>query len=91
MRLREVLDRPELRLTLLVGAEHLDRPINRVFTTDLPDPRRYLAGGELVLTGLMWRRQPEDSLGFVAALATTGVAALGAGDAALGCVPPDLV
>jgi len=62
-----------------------------MFTTDLLDPRRYLSGGELVLTGLMWRRAPEDSQVFVSALAGAGVAALAAGDAALGSVPPDLI
>jgi hypothetical protein len=91
MRLSDLLDLAQLRLTLLTGAEQLDRPVGPVFITDLPDPRRYLSGGELVLTGLMWRRRPEDSARFVAALADAGVAALGAGDAALGCVPPDLV
>jgi hypothetical protein len=91
MRLRDVLDQPELRLALLVGADHLDRPVRRVFTTDLLDPRRYLSGGELVLTGLMWRRGPEDSESFVAALAAGEITALGAGDATYGSIPPDLV
>jgi hypothetical protein len=91
MRLRDVLDQPELRLALLTGADHLDRPVRRVFTTDLLNPRRYLAGGELVLTGLMWHRGPEDSESFVAALAAGEVTALGAGDATYGSIPPDLV
>jgi DNA-binding PucR family transcriptional regulator len=91
MRLRDVLDKPELRLRLLAGAKHLDRPVRRVFTTDLLDPGRYLTGGELVLTGLMWRRSPADSETFVAALAAADVCAIGAGDAALGSVPADLV
>ncbi|HZN74245.1 MAG TPA: PucR family transcriptional regulator ligand-binding domain-containing protein [Micromonosporaceae bacterium] len=91
MRLRDMLDRPTLGLRLLAGDEHLDRPIRRVFTTDLLDPGRYLTGGELVLTGLMWRRTPADSERFVAALAAAEVSALGAGDAALGSVPADLV
>lgn len=91
MRLRDVLDKPGLRLRLLAGAQHVDRPVRRVYTTDLLDPGRYLSGGELVLTGLMWRRTPEDSETFVAALAAAEVCALGAGDAALGSVPADLV
>jgi hypothetical protein len=91
VRLRDVLDKRELGLTLLTGEEHLDRPVRGVYTTDLVDPRRYLIGGEIVLTGLMWRRTPADSETFVAALARAGVAALGAGDAALGTVPADLV
>jgi Purine catabolism regulatory protein-like family/PucR C-terminal helix-turn-helix domain/GGDEF-like domain len=91
MLLRDVLDSGGLGLTLLTGEDRLDRPVRRVYTTDLLDPRRYLAGGELVLSGLMWRRTPADSETFVAALAQARVTALGAGEAAYGSVPPDLV
>jgi hypothetical protein len=104
MRLRDVLDQSELRLTLLTGdgdgdgegdgegdADALERPVTRVYTTDLLDPSRYLSGGDIVLTGLMWRRTPADSEAFVETLVDAGVAALGAGDAALGAVPADLV
>jgi Purine catabolism regulatory protein-like family len=89
--LRALLDAPELRLRLLVGEDALDRPVAGVYTTDLLDPRRYLSGGELVLTGIMWRRTAEDSETFVAALVACGAVALAAGDAALGSVPGDLV
>ncbi|MEE6262021.1 PucR family transcriptional regulator [Plantactinospora sonchi] len=91
MRLREALGSPQLRLTVLTGADDLDRPVSRVYVTDLPDPRRYLTGGEIVLTGLMWRRRAADSERFVTACAAAGVAAIGAGDAAYGSVPVDLV
>ena len=91
MHLRNLLDLPELRLTVLAGEDQLDRPIRWVVTTDMPDPSRYLAGDELVLTGLVWRRQPADSERFVAAVATAGISGLAAGDAALGSVPDDLV
>lgn len=91
MHLRNLLDLPELRLVLLTGEDQLDRPIRWVVTTDMPDPSRYLAGEELVLTGMVWRRAPEDSEAFVAALAAAGVSGLAAGDAALGTVPPDVV
>ncbi len=91
MRLRDLLNRPEFGLVLLAGEDQLDRPVRRVATTDLLDPRRYLSGGELVLSGMMWRRTPVDSETFVAALVEAGVAGLGAGDAALGSVPADLV
>jgi Purine catabolism regulatory protein-like family/PucR C-terminal helix-turn-helix domain len=89
--LRALVDSPELRLRVLTGEDALDRPVGGVFTTDLLDPSRYLSGGEIVLTGLMWRRAPADSPAFVSALVGAGVAALAAGDAALGSVPPDLV
>ncbi|MEW9527799.1 PucR family transcriptional regulator [Microbispora sp. NPDC049125] len=91
MLLRDLLAVGELRLALLEGGERLDREIRGVLITDLPDPRRYLSGGEVVLTGLMWRQGPADSERFVAALADAGVAALGAGDARLGMIPDDLV
>ncbi|SHH07473.1 PucR family transcriptional regulator [Streptoalloteichus hindustanus] len=91
MLLRTLVDAPELGLSVLVGADALDRPIRWVFTTDLRDPRRYLSGGELVLTGLVWRRGPNDAAAFVAAVADAGVAALVAGTAELGHVPDDLV
>ncbi len=92
MRLRDLLDLPDLRLRLLCGPpESLDRPVRRVCTTDLPDPSRYLTGGEVVLSGLMWRGGPADSEPFAARLAGCGVTALGAGEAALGAVPADLV
>jgi DNA-binding PucR family transcriptional regulator len=91
MLLRDLLAMPELRLGLLVGESSLDREISGALVTDLPDPGRYLSGGELVLTGLMWRQDPADSDGFVDALVRAEVSALGAGDARLGHIPDDLV
>ncbi|MFP3969080.1 PucR family transcriptional regulator ligand-binding domain-containing protein, partial [Actinomadura fulvescens] len=89
--LRGLVRAEGLGLRVLTGAELPDRTVRWVFTTDLPDPSRYLAGGELVLTGLMWRREPGDSERFVAAVARRGAVGLGAGAAALGEIPPDLV
>jgi hypothetical protein len=89
--LRGLAGAPDLRLRVLAGEDALDRPVNGVFTTDLLDPRRYLTGGEIVLTGLMWHRGPADSEAFVAAVVAAGAVALAAGDAALGSVPDDLV
>ena len=91
MLLRALAEAPDLRLRVLVGEDALDRTIDGVYTTDLLDPRRYLTGGEIVLTGLMWRRAPADSEAFVATLTAAGVMALAAGDAAFGLVPDDLV
>ncbi|MFG2072503.1 helix-turn-helix domain-containing protein [Nonomuraea maritima] len=89
MRLSDLLAIDGLRLTLLTGDP--DREFTGVHITDLPEPGRYLGGGELVLTGLLWRHDADDSPRFVAALAAAGVAALGAGQAWLGHVPDDLV
>ena len=65
---RDLLEVPELRLRLLVGeTDELSRPVRWIYTTDLPDPARYLSGGELVISGMVWRHDPADSERFVAA------------------------
>jgi DNA-binding PucR family transcriptional regulator len=90
--LSELLDAPELGLRLLHSAGGmLDRPIGRLVTTDLLEPGRYLNGGELVLTGLVWRRRPMDSEVFVASMAGRGATTILAGKAQLGDVPADLL
>lgn len=91
MRLRALLDTDALGLRLLGGEDELDRTVRGVMTTDLRDPSRYLSGGELVLTGLAWRRDAADSEPFVRILAGAGVAGLAAGEAELGDIPADLV
>ncbi|MFE4452351.1 PucR family transcriptional regulator [Streptomyces sp. NPDC056796] len=91
MRLRALLDTEALGLRLLGGEDELDRSVRGVMTTDLRDPSRYLSGGELVLTGLAWRRDASDSEAFVRLLTNAGVAGLAAGEAELGAVPDDLV
>ncbi|NGO47944.1 PucR family transcriptional regulator [Streptomyces ureilyticus] len=91
MRLRALLDTDALGLRLLGGEDELDRTVRGVMTTDLRDPSRYLSGGELVLTGLAWRRGAADSEPFVRILVAAGVAALAAGEAELGDIPDDLV
>ncbi|MGW1814829.1 PucR family transcriptional regulator [Streptomyces sp. NPDC002125] len=91
MRLRALLDTEALGLRLLGGEDELDRPVRGVMTTDLRDPSRYLSGGELVLTGLAWRRDASDSEPFVRILANAGVAGLAAGEAELGAVPDDMI
>ena len=90
MRVRELLDVPDLGLRLLTDVAGMDRAIHRVYTTDLPDPSRYLTQGDLVLTGLIWCRTPGDADRFVSALARARVAALGAGEA-LGKVPDEVL
>ncbi|MFJ8648462.1 PucR family transcriptional regulator [Streptomyces sp. NPDC093546] len=91
MRLRALLETDALGLRLLGGEDELDRTVRGVMTTDLRDPSRYLSGGELVLTGLAWRRDEHDSEPFVRILSAAGVAGLAAGEAELGAIPDDLV
>lgn len=92
MRLRDLLDAPDLRLTGLYGDDTAwERPVRWVCTTDLLDPTRYLTGGELVVSGLMWRSTPRDSERFVSAIAGAGAAGLAAGDLVFGSIPDDVV
>ena len=92
MLLSELLDAPELRLRLLYAAEDaLSRPLGRLITTDLLEPGNYLSGGELVLTGLVWRRSVADSETFVASAAKRGASTIMAGKALFGTVPQDLL
>ncbi|WP_370949708.1 PucR family transcriptional regulator [Amycolatopsis sp. cg5] len=86
MRLRALLDTPELGLSMLVGADALDRPFERVFTASLRDPSRYLTGGEVVLSGMQWP-SPADASAFVDTLSDVGVVALGIGTAEVGGGP----
>lgn len=91
MLLSDLLADPDLGLVLRAGAEHAGRAVQDVYVTDLIDPSRYLRGGELVLSGLVWHGGESDSERFVASLADAGVAGLAAGTARLGHAPRDLV
>jgi DNA-binding PucR family transcriptional regulator len=90
VRVRDLLDVPGLGLRLLTDVSGVDRVIRHVYTTDLPDPSRYLTPGDLVLTGMIWCREPGDADRFVRALARADVGVLGAGEA-LGEVKPEVI
>ncbi len=90
MRLRELLD-PPCALVPLTDQAALERELRWVVTTDLPDPSRYLHGGELVVTGLIWRKESGDSERFVAATAQAGSSALAAGTPDDDDLPADLL
>lgn len=90
MELAELLAMPRLGLRSVVAAPVESPRIRGVYTTDLPDPGRYLDGGELVLTSTTWYHEPRDADVFVAALSGAGVAALVAGTADVGAVPTPL-
>ena len=49
----ELLEMPHLRLTLHSGQSGLDRTVSWTHTTDLPEPWRWVAGGELLMTNGM--------------------------------------
>ena len=81
--LRELLGTDRLRLHLVSGPPAaLDRRIRWVHSTELPDPSRYLRGGELVCTVGANLLDPAACARFVAALAAVDAAGMcfGVGD-----------
>ena len=96
MRVRELVEPPGPSLPLLAGAAGLDRDFETVTVTDLPDPTRYLRGGELVLSGLMWLADQRGSSAarcetFVGAVAHGGCSGLAVGDTTDDPLPVELV
>ncbi|MBF8186500.1 helix-turn-helix domain-containing protein [Nonomuraea sp. K274] len=91
MRLADLLVRDDLRLTLITGADVLDREIRRAYPTDLPDPRRYLRSGDLVLTSGVWYGEPADCERFADGLWASDAAGLVVGLIVLGELPGALV
>jgi hypothetical protein len=91
MRLAELLAHDDLRLTLVTGREATERTIRRAYPTDLPDPRRYLRPGDLVLTSGVWYGEPADCERFADALWASDVAGLVVGLVVLGELPEALV
>ena len=90
--MRDLLAMPDFALRLVHGDEaSLDRPLRVTYSSDLIDPGRYLRGGELVVSGLVWRTRPQDSETFAANLKAAGAAGLAAGEALFGEVPIDVV
>ncbi|WP_026196935.1 PucR family transcriptional regulator [Sciscionella marina] len=77
----DLLEVPHLRLRLHSGTSGLDREISWVHTSDLPEPWRWLAGGELLLTNGM--SFPDDSDGqcvLLQHLIETGASGLAIGE-----------
>jgi purine catabolism regulator len=75
--LAALVDRPDLGLLVRAGAEHLDRPVQWVHTSELADPTAFLEGGELLLTTGLWVRS--GAAAYVRRLHSAGVAGLGFG------------
>lgn len=90
MRLAQLVELPALRLTVVEPGGGLGRRVRWVYTTDLREPARYMAGGELVLTSLAWHRGPGDAAVFVRSLVRARAAGLVAGLAERDGMPADL-
>ncbi len=73
---------PSLGLTVLTGHQNLDRRVFSVAVSDLPDPTRYLLGGEFVLTTGTWLAEARnDPYDYVARLVAADAVGLGFGTA----------
>ncbi len=92
MQLKDLLEARQLGVRpLYLPDDALHRDLTWTFTTDLPDPARYMTRGQLVLTGLVWHKSAAESETFVAAVANSGAVALIVGEGFLGHVPSDVV
>jgi purine catabolism regulator len=77
----ELLEMPHLRLSLHSGASGLDRTVSWTHTTDLPEPWRWVTGGELLMTnGMSMPRTAAGQEELVRELIDSGAAALAIGD-----------
>ncbi|MGW6448438.1 PucR family transcriptional regulator [Lentzea sp. NPDC055074] len=87
--LRDLVARVDLGLTVLCGADALDRPVRWAHVSELEDPTPYLVGEELLLTAGV--RFPSDVPAYVAGLVSSGVSAIGFGvEPEFPTVPPSL-
>lgn len=77
---RELLEMPHLRLSLYSGESGLDRAVSWTHTTDLPEPWRWVAGGEFLMTnGMSMPRTASGQEELVRQLVEHGAAALAIG------------
>ncbi|MDQ8706100.1 PucR family transcriptional regulator ligand-binding domain-containing protein [Streptomyces sp. LHD-70] len=77
----ELLEMPHLRLRLHSGAGALGRTVAWTHTTDLPEPWRWVAGGELLMTnGMPIPRSASGQEELVRQLVEHGAAALAIGE-----------
>ncbi|MFE5158727.1 PucR family transcriptional regulator [Streptomyces sp. NPDC056697] len=77
----DLLETPHLRLHLHSGTDGLDREVSWTHTSDLPEPWRWLAGGELLMTNGM--SFPADGAGqrvLIERLADVGASGLAIGE-----------
>ncbi|MGK4583234.1 PucR family transcriptional regulator [Kitasatospora sp. HPMI-4] len=78
--LASVVRNTSLHLTVLAGADHLERPVRWVHTSELDDPTPFLEGGELLLTtGIKLGKAAGQLQAYVHRLADAGVVGLGLG------------
>jgi len=77
VRLDELLAEEALGLRLCGRPDHASRPLSWAFVVEMPDPGRWLGGGEIALTTGISLTDPSAQATFVHELADVGAAALG--------------
>lgn len=81
----DLVERPHLRLRVHSGGSGLHREVLWTHVSDLPEPWRFVTGGELLLTnGLSFPKSAKDQLEFLRHLLDAGVVGLAIGEK-MGC------
>lgn len=92
MRFEDLLRDTDLGLAVVHSPTGgLDCEVSGAYITDLPDPSRFIAPGDVVLTSGMWNNRPGAATAFVDALVARGAAALVVGLVYLGNVPDEVL
>ena len=77
---RDILELPDLDLTVAAGEAGLDQPVRWLHVSELADPTPFLEGGEfLLMTGLALGKRESTQREYVRRLASHGLAGLGFG------------
>ena len=77
----ELLEMPHLQMRLHSGGAAINREVSWTHTTDLPEPWRWIAGGELLMTnGMSLPRSAAAQEELIVLLANHGAAALAIGE-----------
>lgn len=77
IKVRELLERPDLSTRLIAGASGIERAVTWAHVCELEDPTAWLCGGELVMTvGLGIPPDPAGQIAYIERLARAGLAGL---------------
>lgn len=77
----DLIDMPHLRLRLHSGAAGLDRVVSWTHTSDLPEPWRWITGGELLMTnGMSFPEDGASQRALIERLVDAGASALAIGE-----------
>jgi PucR family transcriptional regulator, purine catabolism regulatory protein len=80
---RQLVETPHLRMSVLAGESGLDRPLTWAHPCELPDPRGWLNGGELVLSvGMALSEDPAEQVAYLERLHAADASAVAFGDTA---------